>query len=319
MLMKAFGFNQYGDANVFEELQIEPVAELKSKQVRVSIEAIGINPFEAILRAGYMKDSMPLPFPIIPGGDVTGIITEIGDKVDNFSVGDAVVVHKGFGGYAEELIAFTSHIAIRPDNITLAEAAGLPTPGIAAYNILTFFAKARAGETIFIEGASGSVGMVLVQLAKLMELTVLASGSSANEDYVRQLGADQYSAYDKENPGEIFKDTADIVVDATLGGRASEVGVKALKPNGRMVSLIDVPTEAMQKEKPLADYYQVESVKELKDNDALKFLTDLMMQDELEIKIAKKYKFTLADIIESHKQLDLPRTAGKMVVIVKEN
>ncbi|MHC9531966.1 NADP-dependent oxidoreductase [Dellaglioa sp. BT-FLS60] len=316
--MKAFGFNQYGDANVFEELQVEPVAELKSKQVRVSVEAIGINPFEAIVRAGYMKDVMPLPFPIVPGGDVTGIITEIGNEVTNYSVGDAVIVHKGVGGYAEELVVFTSHIAKRPANITLAEAAGLPTPGIAAYNILTFFAKARAGETIFIEGASGSVGMILVQLAKLMELTVLASGSSVNEAYVRKLGADQYSAYDKENPADTFKDMADIVVDATLGGRGSDVGVRTLKPNGRMVSLISVPSEEMQKEKPLADYYQVEGLKELKDSDALTFLTDLMMQDELEIKIAKEYKFKLTDIIEAHKQLDLPRTAGKMVVIVKD-
>lgn len=316
--MKAFGFNQYGDATVFEELKVNPEVALKSKQVRVSIEAIGINPFDAILRAGYMKDVMPLPFPIVPGGDVTGIITEIGDEVTHFNIGDAVVVHKAFGGYAEELVVFTSHIAKRPDNMTIAEAAGLPTPGIAAYNILNFFAKARAGETIFIEGASGSVGSILVQLAKLMELTVLASGSSANEPYVRQLGADHYSAYDKENPAETFKDMADIVVDATPGGLGSEVGVKALKTNGRMVSLVNVPTDSVQAAKPLADYYLVENVKELKDSDTLTFLTDLMMQDELEIKIAKKYHFNLTDIIETHKQLNSPHNAGKMVIIVKE-
>lgn len=310
---QAFAIRDYGSPTVFEELLIVS-PPLKEHQVRIRVEAFGINPYDVALRQGAMQAFRTLKFPYVLGGDVSGEIIEIGSAVTDFTVGDRVIAHALHGAYSEELVVSDKRIILKPEQMSAEIAAGLPTVGITAYNLLFHLLDLKAGDTLMIEGASGGVGASLVQLAKRHGYRVLASASSKNQEYVESLGVDDFAAYDQSDVGELFREQADVVIDATKGGRGITAGLKIVKPAGTFVALNDLPDEKIQASKPQVKYLQMGPSKDYSDQEALLELATAFEASEYQLLLSEVFPFELDSVIAAHERLEGHPPAGKLVV-----
>jgi len=188
--MKAIRAHAFGGPEVLVLDNIDdPVAA--ADEVVVEIKAAGVNPADTYMRGGAYAIVPELPY--IPGGDAGGIISSTGKDVSSLQVGDRVFVGTamGFnmtGCYAEKVVRPASDVVRLPDNVSFASGAALGVPYATAHYGLFARGDAKAGETVFIHGASGSVGTAAIQLAKRAGLTVIGSGGS---DKGRQLILDE--------------------------------------------------------------------------------------------------------------------------------
>ncbi|MEM7422642.1 MAG: NADPH:quinone reductase [Pseudomonadota bacterium] len=191
--MKAIQAHQFGgpDVLVYEDTP-DPVAG--PGEVVIDIKAAGINPADTYMRGGAYAIVPPLPY--TPGGDAAGVISAVGDGVGTFSVGDQVFcgTAMGFnmtGCYAEKVVRPAEDVLSLPDGVTFSQAAALGVPYATAHYGLFARGGGRKGETVFVHGASGSVGTAAIQIAKRAEMTVIGSaGTPRGLQLVRDEGAD---------------------------------------------------------------------------------------------------------------------------------
>jgi NADPH:quinone reductase-like Zn-dependent oxidoreductase len=193
-----------------------------------------------------------VPFPIIPGSDVSGVVEAIATDVQGFSIGDEVfgmIRFPSFGesvAYAEYVAAPASDLAIKPAGIDHVQAAGAPMAGLTAWQFLIELGhdvqnplqpeKHRPvplnGKTVLINGAAGGVGHFAVQLAKWMGAHVIAVASGTHESFLRELGADEFIDYTKSSPEDVAHNV-DLVLD-TLGGPSTGRFLRTLKRGGAL-------------------------------------------------------------------------------------
>ncbi|OMC22539.1 NADP-dependent oxidoreductase [Mycobacterium sp. SP-6446] len=195
--MKAVRYHRYGDSDVlrYEEAP-RPVPG--PRQVLVKVAATSFNPVDAGIRGGYLSEVYEISFPHIPGVDVAGTIAELGDGVQRWNVGDAVVAFLPLdadGAAAEYAIAPAESLAAAPQSLDLADAAALPEPALTAWQALFEIAGLTAGRTILINGASGAVGGYAIQLAKQAGAVVTATAKTRDAERLRALGADRIVDY----------------------------------------------------------------------------------------------------------------------------
>ncbi|MPQ84216.1 NADP-dependent oxidoreductase [Pseudomonas sp. MAFF 730085] len=182
--MKAVQFNQYGGTEVLNIVDVDP-PHAGPGEVRIRVRAVGVNPIDWKLRAGYVHDFMPVTFPAGVGSEAAGIIDEVGDGVSGFAVGDAVF------GYGRNTLA--EHAVLRcwarvPQNMPMEVAGGLAVIVETATRILNHVGI-KAGETLLITGAAGGVGTAAIQLARHRGAIVIGTGSVPKHEYIRSLGA----------------------------------------------------------------------------------------------------------------------------------
>jgi NADPH:quinone reductase-like Zn-dependent oxidoreductase len=182
--MKAVQFDQYGDVDVLHVAEVEQ-PHAGPGQVRIKVAAAGVNAMDWKIRAGYLKDMIPLTLPAGLGLDASGVVDEVGDGVDGVAVGDAVF-GTGNGTYAEN--AVLTYWAAKPAALSFEEAAGYPAPVETAIRILNQVGV-QAGQTLVVSGASGGVGSAVLQIARDRGITVIGTAGAANQGYVRALGA----------------------------------------------------------------------------------------------------------------------------------
>lgn len=195
--MKAVRYHAYGDSDVlvYEDVA-RPVAE--PGQVVVQVAGTSFNSTDAAIRVGLLRDVLPLAFPHVPNPDVAGIITEVGEGVTGWSVGDAVVAFlpAGAPGAAAEYVAAPAEVlAAAPRTVELADAAALPWAGLTAWQSLFEHADLQSGQSVLINGAGGAVGGYAVQLAARAGAAVTATASPCSRDRVHSYGADQIVDY----------------------------------------------------------------------------------------------------------------------------
>lgn len=210
--MKAVQFAEYGDPTVLRNVDVdEPHAA--AGQIRVSVRAAGINPVDCKMRSGALQQMMPLTLPAIPGGDVAGVVDEIGDGVSGVSLGDEVFGFAVSGGSAQ--YAVVDQFARKPPAVSWAVAAGLPLVCETAVRTLDLLGV-TTGTTILINGAAGGVGTAATQFARARGASVIGTASPANHDYLRTLGATPttYGEGLAARVREIAPDGVDLALDA---------------------------------------------------------------------------------------------------------
>lgn len=187
--MEAIIVREFGAPEV---LKLEETADLEpnENQVLVRVKAVGINPVETYIRAGQYPKVPDLPY--TPGKDAAGIVEKVGTNVTDFSAGDRVLTADTLTGtYAEFCLCEEKHLIKLPENVSFEQGAGVFTPYGTAYRALFQKAKAQAGETVLIHGASGGVGIAAVQWAKNAGLKIIGTASSAEgKKLVKEQGAD---------------------------------------------------------------------------------------------------------------------------------
>jgi len=186
--MKAIMVREYGDPEVMK-IDETPNPIPGVGQVVVRILGAGVNPADTYSRSGNYANKPPLPF--TPGTDGAGLIDSVGPGVTLVKPGDRVYLARSLSGtYAEYALALESQVHPLPERISFSQGAGVYVPYATAYRALTQLARARAGETILVHGASGGVGIAALQFANAAGLRVIGTaGSAKGRELVLREGA----------------------------------------------------------------------------------------------------------------------------------
>lgn len=182
----AIAYTEFGSPDVLHEITV-PDAAPGAGEVAIRVEAAGVNPIDAKLRSG-LRRSAPISEPRRVGADGAGVIGAVGDGVDGFRVGDAVVFGGATGAYASEVVVGAAHVFARPPQVSAAQGAALGVPVGTAYQTLRSLGIGPR-DTLLVHAGSGSVGQALIQYAVLWGATVIATSSERRSDRVRALGA----------------------------------------------------------------------------------------------------------------------------------
>ncbi len=237
--MRALQITEYGDNSALTLSDVALPAPTGS-QVLVDVKAAGLNPLDAVLRAGHAQALMPLQFPATLGGDVAGVVAAVGPHVTGLAVGDRVYGNAytllgGSGAIAEQALVQAAHLAPIPGDLSFAEAASMPVRGTTAVEAIDHSLKLQPGQKLFVSGGSGAVGSAAVQLAKHRGAYVATTASGDGVDLVRELGADEVFDYTTTDFSEHLHDF-DAVLDA-VGGASLDKSYGILRRGGTLVSV----------------------------------------------------------------------------------
>src|SRR5437870_5209247 len=242
--MKAVVVHEYGGPEVLK-YEDTPRPEPKENEILVRVIAAGVNPVDDGLRSGhYAKYFGPKP-PFTPGGDIAGVVEKTGAKITKVKVGDAVYAYLDLdrgGGYVEYTVTNEKEAAPKPKSLTFEEAAATPIVALTAWQALVDTAKLSAGQTILIHGGSGGVGSFAIQIAKAKGARVYATASTANQDFLKQLGADVAIDYTKQKFEDVAKDV-DVVLDC-VGKDTLQRSYGVVKKGGFLVTIVARPDSA---------------------------------------------------------------------------
>ena len=235
--MKAVLCKEYGPP---ESLVIEDIPSPRpgKGQVVITVKACGVNFPDTLIIEGKYQFKPALPFS--PGGEVSGIVKELGEGVNTVKVGDRVIAFTGWGGFAEEVVTEAAKLIPIPGDIDFATAAAFTLVFGTAHHALKDRAHIKPGETLLVLGAAGGVGLASVGLGKLIGARVIAAASSDEKlEVCKQHGADDVINYTNEDLRERVKtltggNGVDVIVDP-LGGNYSEPALRSIAWNGRFL------------------------------------------------------------------------------------
>jgi NADPH:quinone reductase-like Zn-dependent oxidoreductase len=236
--MKAAQISEYGDPSVVKVVDI-PKPEAREGQVLVEVHASSLNPFDSSVRAGKVQQMVP-SLPVTLGGDIAGVIVELGKGVSGFSVGDKVygqanAVAGNSGAFAEYAATKASQLAKAPSNLGMAETASMPLVGVSALQAVTKHIQLQPGQKILIHGGTGGIGSIAVQVAKHIGAYVATTVPGNAVGLAKELGADEVIDFQSQNFEEVVSGY-DAVFD-TAGGEVFEKSLKVLKQGGIAVSM----------------------------------------------------------------------------------
>lgn len=233
--MKAILCHQFGLPDTLTYQEIESPKAIRDKVV-ISVKACSINFPDTLMIQG--KYQFKPEFPFSPGGEVAGIIKEVGENVKNLKVGDKVFSLTGWGGFAEEVLADASKTFPMPENMDFITASSVMYAYGTSYHALKDRADLKKDETLLVLGAGGGVGLAAVELGKIMGAKVIAAASSdAKLKVCRKFGADEVINYDKENLKDSIKTLTDgkgvDVIYDPIGGIYAESAFRSISWKGR--------------------------------------------------------------------------------------
>ncbi|MGB4661250.1 MAG: NADP-dependent oxidoreductase [Mobilitalea sp.] len=246
--MKAAQIAKYSKS-IATEVNDIPIPEINDNEVLVKVKVAAVNPLEMLIITGSVKLIQDYEFPLTLGNELTGVIEKIGRKVQGFKVGDAIYSRlplTKIGAFAEYAAIDAGAIGHLPANLDFVTGAAAPLTGLTAYQGLHEELEAKAGETVFIPGGSGSFGQMAIPIAKAMGLKVIVSGNPQARDRTMEMGADQYLDYTTENYWELLSNI-DYVID-TLGSNEFNHELSIIKPGGRLLSLKTGPNKCFAEE-----------------------------------------------------------------------
>lgn len=321
--MKAVYVNRFGGPEVLEMVEVElPAVGPKQVLIKVAVASVNFADIKARLGKYHGKGSPPF----IPGLDVAGTVSAIGEGVTEVKVGERVIAFPRDGSYADYCVAeevLTFPIA---NNISFDIAAACPVVAVTCYNLLARVGKLSEGETVVIHSASGGIGTTAIQLAKILGAgkVIATVGREEKAAVAKSAGADSVLNYHHDSVDkEILKLTngvgADVILDP-IGGEVFQKSLGYLAHFGRIAcfggesasfqtgilhktcrSVLGYSLGTQLKERP-------EAVK----STVLKVL-ELIKRKDLNIFISEKY--ALCDAAKAHQWIDSRKSTGKVLLI----
>ena len=305
--MQGIQFTQFGGPEVLELVEL-PDPEPGPGQIRVAVRAAGVNPIDWKIRSGMMGGDLPKR----TGQEVAGVVEKLGDGVRGVEVGEAVFGAAAGGGGAAELALVETYARV-PRSLDFAGAAALPVAVETAARTLDALGV-TGGQTIVINGASGSVGIAAVQFARARGAHVIGTAGEANHDFVREFGAEP----------TIYGDGLVERVRALAGGPDSVID-RALDASGggALPALVEL-TGSAERVITIADYAGAQETGVAFSGGmgperawhALADAAELIEAGRFRLPVAQT--FPLADIAEAHRISENGHPRGKLVLIVSE-
>ena len=234
--MKAIVAHEYGGPEVLKYEDV-PLPEPKETEILVRVIASGVNPADPLILNGKYAKEFGTHLPLVLGYDMAGVVVKRGAKVTKLKVGDPVYAYLLWGGgWAEYCISNETESATKPKSLSFVDASSVPLAALTAWQALIDIGKIRDGQTVLIHGGSGGVGGFAIQIAKARGARVIATASTANQDLLKQLGADIAIDYTKQRFEEIAHDV-DLVLDP-VGRDTLARSYSAVKKGGIVVTLV---------------------------------------------------------------------------------
>lgn len=207
-------------------------------QVLISVQACGVNFPDTLIIQGKYQFKPDLPFS--PGGEISGVVKQVGSDVDSLKIGDRVIAFSTWGGFAEELVVDQTRTVIISDKMDYERASAFVLTYGTSYHALKDRANLREGETLLVLGASGGVGLAAIQLGKAMGATVIAAASNPEKlSACQENGADYVINYAQDDLRQSVKEITkgrgvDVIYDP-VGGSFSEKALRDMSWGGRFL------------------------------------------------------------------------------------
>ena len=236
---------EFGPIEDLRVVERDP-AQLDAGQVRIEVLASGVNFVDGLFVQGLYQIKPPTPF--VPGGEVVGRITELGESVDGLTIGDRVFANLGLGGFASEVIVSPRQLVAIPDSLTDGQAATFMQSYLTGWYALTVRARASVGDTMLVLGAGSGVGLAAVDIGAALGLRVIAAASTPEKRALAESrGAmatidnstldaggikDAAKAFAAKFDDRADRGGVDLVYDP-VGGEVGEVAVRSLGEDGQ--------------------------------------------------------------------------------------
>ena len=313
--MKAAIINQFGNPDIFEIKDVEkPV--IKPDQVLIKVNAVSINPIDWKQRKGNHKFILGSSFPIILGYDVCGEVVELGNKIDKLKIGDIVfgVLDNKYGGaLAQFAVGHEKCFSIKPKNISNEEAAAFSMVSLTSLQALRDKVNLKAGQTVLINGASGGVGHVAIQIAKVLGAKVIAVASLKSKDFVERFSPDIFVAYNEQDVLNLDQ-KVDVFFDV-VGNYSFPKTKHLLNPGGVYINTLPRPKILVHKLYQLfSNGKKVKTLLMKHDNSDLDKIAQWITEGKLKISIDKT--FQLEQITEAHEYAQKGHNKGKNIIVI---
>lgn len=305
--MLAAQISQYGPAENIKVVEVDrPV--VSPGMVLVKVHASSINPWDTFVRSGRAQKFMKLDLPVTLGGDIAGIVTEIGEGVEELIVGDEVFgeagVPQGSGAFAEYALVKQSSVSLKPKSLSFVESAAIRLTGLSAIGAIEEHLKLRKGQKVLIHGGSGGIGSIAIQIAKRLGAYVATTASGNGLNFVRKLGADEVIDYKNQEFDKLISGY-DAVFD-TVAGETYKRSFAVLEKGGRIVSMNEQPDHNLAKQYSVTAEFQATKTTP----ESLKRLARLA--DEGAVKVTVDQVFALDEIVDAFKAWESGGIKGKV-------
>ncbi|MWV40903.1 NADPH:quinone oxidoreductase family protein [Natrialba sp. INN-245] len=340
--MRAIEVNSYGDSDRLEAIDA-PIPEPGAGEVRIDVEAAGINFADVMQRRGQYPGG-PEP-PYVPGMEVAGTVDAVGERAEppsadgasggepraatDLEEGDHVVAMVGRGGYAAYATAPVQSLFPIPEGMAFTEAAGFPVQFLTAYACLFGWGDLEADESVLIQAAAGGVGTAAVQLASNAGAEVFGTASSTGKlELAAELGCDHPINYEETDFREVVDEQTggegvDLVLES-VGGDVFERSLDAMAHFGRMVTYGVASGEPAAAEnrrllfenKSVRGFHLGQAAARDPERivEAVPELTAGLTNGDLEVVVGET--FALEDAADAHRYLESRKSSGKLVLVV---
>lgn len=318
--MKAAVINRFGGPDVFELKDITK-PKINPDQLLINVKSSSINPIDWKQRNGNHKLVLGSPFPIVLGYDVSGEVAETGSEITKFKTGDQVygVLDNKYGGaLSEYAVGHEKCFSLKPKEITHEKAAALPMVGLTALQALRDHAALCEGQTVLLNGASGGVGHMAIQIAKLMKAKVIAVASKNSEHFVLKYHPDEFIDYTEQDI-KALDQKVDVFFDV-IGNLSFPKTKHLLNPGGIYLnlnflhSLTKLPInkfhELFSKGKKAKSFLMKHQSSDLET------ISEWVSQQKLEVHQDKT--FSLDQIQQAHEYAQQGHNKGKNVIVISE-
>lgn len=322
--MKAYVCREFGPV---ESHKVEEIADPRAEagQVVVDVKAAGVSFPDVLIVQG--KYQFQPPFPFSPGGEIAGIISEVGEGVVDWKVGDRVIAMTGNGGIAEKVVAFEMTLMPLPETMDFKDGAAFPLNYGTTYHALKQRGQLQAGETLLVTGAGGGVGTTAIEIGKAMGARVIAAASTDEKlEIAKNLGADEVINYSDGELKEKVKALtdglgADVIYDP-IGGDIFMQCMRCINWKGRVLvigfasgPIPEVPTNlALLKGCSIVGVFWGRFTGAEPEENSQNFdeLFALHAEGKLKPQITKSY--SLDDAAEAISSLENRKATGKVVI-----
>jgi NADPH:quinone reductase-like Zn-dependent oxidoreductase len=300
-------YSRYGGPDALQ-LRTLPMPKVGQNSVLVRIRAAALNPADLALQAGHGDSIMDAWFPVTPGWDMAGIVESVGDGVQEFVPGDEVlgyvrqdILHHGT--YAEYISVPVEMLVRKPATVAWANAAALPLAGLTAHRAVVLALGIGAGDVVLVHGASGGVGALAAQLAKLRGAAVFGTASPGKQAFLGSLGITPlaYGPGLADDLSRLVPGGFDVALDCA-GKRAIATAARAMKPSARIASIAAYGED-------------IRMVYARQDTRVLQELADLVGQGALHVPVAATFPLESA-VAAQNMLVSGEHPPGKIVLLV---
>lgn len=325
--MKAMIWTNYGSPDVLQLREVDKPTP-KDNEVLIKVHAATVTLGDCELRSLKVASWLWLPLRIyvglakpkrmtILGQELAGAVEAVGKAVTRFKPGDSVFgpTMLRLGAYAEYISLPEKYLVLKPDALSYAEAATIPTGGVNGWHFLNV-AKVQAGESVLINGAGGSIGTYAVQIAKALGAIVTAVDSAEKLAMLRSIGADQIIDYRQEDFTKSGK-SYDVIIDV-VGKSPFGQSVQVLKPKGRYILGNPSPSATLRARwTPMRAGKKVTFAIASYQPEDYTALNTLMAAGKLKPVIDRCYP--LAQLAEAHRYVDAGHKKGNVIILVENS